>query len=256
MGDEKEAVSRFKMLRAKYPDSGLTAEIIWWLGGYYYRRNELALARRYFYSLIHDFPQSNLVPSAYYALGCAYAEENRHQEAIDNLRKVIEIDKSDLAGTASLAIADIYTKQQNLDLAISDYRDIIQHYPKLADSIYPRIASLYQKTNNYDEAINFYRRALTVAPSKEMSDIQFKIAELLQNQGKTLEAVEEYLKVTSIYSQQEGLAVKSLLRVAAIYEDKEEFKKAVDIYKRITLMNTEEAKYARERIDWINTHIK
>jgi len=50
--------------------------------------------------------------------------------------------------------------------------------------------------------------------------------------------------------------VKSLLRVAAIYEDAENFKEAMNIYKRIISLNVEEAKYAKERIDWIKTHVK
>jgi len=89
-----------------------------------------------------------------------------------------------------------------------------------------------------------------------MADIQFKIAEALQAQGAYPEAIEEYLKVSYLYSEGNDLAVKALLRVAAIYEDKENFKEAVNIYKRISSMNVQEAKYAKERIDWIKAHIK
>jgi len=60
LGQEKEAVSRFKLLRAKYPDSKLTPEIMWWLGQYYYRLNDLNLARRYLSSLAKDFPDNAL----------------------------------------------------------------------------------------------------------------------------------------------------------------------------------------------------
>ena len=59
------------------------------VGEYYYRENELNLARRYFSSLIQDFPKSNLVPDAYYALGSTYVEESKYIEAIDNFKKVI-----------------------------------------------------------------------------------------------------------------------------------------------------------------------
>jgi tetratricopeptide (TPR) repeat protein len=89
-----------------------------------------------------------------------------------------------------------------------------------------------------------------------MAALQFKLAEALQAQGSYPDAIEEYLKVTYLYSENNDLAVKALLRVGAIYEDKENFKEAVNIYKRINSMNVEEAKYAKERIDWIKTHIK
>ena len=89
-----------------------------------------------------------------------------------------------------------------------------------------------------------------------MSAIQFKIAQSLQAQGKIPEAIEEYLKTTYLYTEDNNLVVKSLLRVAAIYEDAENFKEATNIYKRIISLNVEEAKYAKERIDWIKTHVK
>ncbi|MDD4894191.1 MAG: tetratricopeptide repeat protein [Candidatus Omnitrophica bacterium] len=256
MGNEKEAMERFKVLRSKYPDSKLTPEVMWWLGEYYYRHNELGLARRYFSSLIRDFPRNNLIPDAYYALGSIYAEENRYEDAINNFKRVIESGKSDLSGTANIAIADIYTRQDKIDSALGIYKDVADNYPNLASLIYPKVADLYRKVNNYGEAINFYRKSLNAVPAREMADIQFKIAEAFQSKGSLTDAVEEYLKVTYLYSENNDLAVKALLRVAAIYEDKENFKEAVNIYKRVISMNVQEAKYAQERIDWIKAHIK
>jgi tetratricopeptide (TPR) repeat protein len=93
-------------------------------------------------------------------------------------------------------------------------------------------------------------------PAREMVNIQFKIAEAQEARGEYPEAIEEYLKTTYLYAENNELAVKALLRVAAIYEDKENFKEAINIYKRIKAMNAEEAKYAQERIDWIREHAK
>jgi len=256
MGDEKEAMARFKMLRSKYPDSSLTAEVMWWLGGYYYRHNDLELARRYFSSLIQDFPKSNLVADAYYALASSYEEESKHEEALENFKKVRELGKSDLIGQAAIAMADIYLKQGNSDLALNTYKNTVTEYPGLAHLIYPKMADLFYKTNNYSEAIDFYRRSLEVVPAREMAGVQMKIAEVLEAAGKSEEAIEEYLKVTYLYSEDNNLTVKALLRVAQIYETRENFKEAVNIYRRIIAMNVEETKYARERIDWIIEHIK
>lgn len=256
LGDEKEAMVRFKMLRAKYPDSDLTPEVMWWLGEYHYRRNELDLARRYFSSLIRDFPKSNLVADSYYALGSTYQQESKYLEAIDNFKKVIELGKSDLAGQAAIAIADIYLKQERFDLALTTHKNVTNQYPNLVHLIYPKLADIYFKMGDYAGALDFYRKSQEVVPVQGMSYIQFKIAETLQAQGKFQEAAEEYLKVTYLYAQDNNLAVRALLRVAAIYEDKEKFAEALNIYKRITSMEVEEAKYARERMDWINKHIK
>ena len=256
MGNEKEAMERFKMLRAKYPDSQLTPEIMWWLGEYIYRHNDLNLARRYFSSLIKDFPKSDLVASCYYAIGSTYVEESNYLQAIENFKKVIDSGKTDLSGTATIALADIYVKQDKLDLALNTYKDVIKQHPNLLNLVYPKIADLYCKMADYEQALEFCRKSLEVVPLRQMADIQFKLAEILQTQGRFLEAVEEYLKVSYLYPENNTLVVKSLLRVAGIYEGQENFKEALNIYNKVISMDAQEAKYAQERIDWIRTHIK
>ncbi|OGX14908.1 MAG: hypothetical protein A2166_03430 [Omnitrophica WOR_2 bacterium RBG_13_41_10] len=256
MGDEKKAMERFKTLRAKYPDSKLTAEVMWWLGDYYYRHSDLDLARRYFGSLIQDFPKSDLVASCYYAIGSTYTEEANYQEAVNNFNKVIDLGRSDISGQAAVAIADIYLKQAKYDLAASTYKEVMEKYPNLSSLIYPKIAQAYLEANDYARAVDFYRKSLEVVPVKQMADIQFKLAEVEEAQGKADEAIEEYLKVSYLYAQESHLCVKALLRVAAIYENKENFEEALNIYRRVLSMDVEEAKFAQERIDWINGHDK
>ncbi|MFA5411326.1 MAG: tetratricopeptide repeat protein [Candidatus Omnitrophota bacterium] len=256
MGNEKEAMAKFKMLRSKYPASSLTPEIIWWLGEYYYRHNDLNLSRRYFLSLIKDFPRSSLIPNAYYALGSSYQEESKYEEAIANFKKVMELGRTDLAAQAAIAIADIYLKQDKIDLALKIYKETVGEYANLAGLIYPKIAEAYRSIGNFAEALDFYRKSLDIVPVREMSNIQFKIAETIEAEGKLDEAIEEYLKVTYLYAENNALAVKALLRAASIYEGREDFQEAGKIYKRIAGMDVEEAKYARERIDWIKTHVK
>jgi len=46
---------------------------------------------------------------------------------------------------------------------------------------------------------------------------------------------------------------RPLLRAAKLYEDKEDFREALKIYKRIIREGAPEAGFAQERIDWINS---
>lgn len=254
MGNEREAMIKFKMLRSKYPDSRLTAEVIWWLGEYYYRNNSLSLARRYFYSLIQDFPKSSLVPDAYYALGSIYEAEFNYEEAMDNFKKVIELNQSDLAGTSMIAIADIYLKQNKYDSALEMYKDAVSGYKNLSAVVFPKIAEVYRKRGEFNKAMDFYQKSLEAVSVREMSDIQFKIAELSQERGDSHQAIEEYLKVGYLYSENNQLVIKALLRVAAIFENKEDFKAALNIYEKIISMQVEESKYAKERVSWIKKY--
>ncbi len=256
MGNEAEAMSRFKSLRAKYPDSSLTVEVMWWLGEYYYRHQDFNLARRYFSALIHDFPSSNLVPDAYYALGSIDDDEGKFSDAIDNFKKVTELGKADLAGTAVIAMADVYAKSDQIDLALKTYRDAVEANPNYAALIYPKIAEIYRKLNNYSDALEYYRKSLKTVSVRDTASIQFKIAEVMQAQEKFDEAIDEYLKVTYLYADNQGLTVKALLRVAGMYEDAQKWREAVSMYKKIVGMNVDESKFAQERIDALKANIK
>lgn len=256
MGNEKEAIARFKSLKEKYPTSTLTPEVIWWLGDYYYRHNDLDAAKEYFSSLIRDFPGTSLLPDAHFALGSICKEETRYQEAIENFRKVGQLTKSDLAATAGIAIADIYVRQNQTDIAIKTYKEIASDYPNLAHLVYPKIGDAYRKAGKPDEAIGYYRKALDVVGVTEMPEMQFKIAEAFESKGQADAAVENYLKVTYLYPQAKELCVKSLLRVGTLYENRENYAEAAKIYEKIAELSVEESKYARERIDWINANAK
>ncbi len=251
MGDEKEALSRFKALQQKYPVASLTSEVIWWLGEYYYRKQDLESAKQYFLTLVNNFAQSNLVADAWYILGSICAEQGELKEAKKYFDKVKNTAKTDLSGQATISLADLYFKEGEAAQAQQLYESAVKNFPHLATTAYPKLAQLYVDKADFAQGLIYYRKSLEVAPALEAAEIQFKIAQVVQAQGNVDQAVEEYLKVTYLYSENEQLKVKSLLRVASLYEEKEKFKEAFNIYKRIVSMNMEESKYAQERLDWI-----
>ncbi|MCX5700808.1 MAG: tetratricopeptide repeat protein [Candidatus Omnitrophica bacterium] len=251
IGDEKEALNRFKTLRSKYPDSNFAPEVIWWLGNYYYQHNESNLARRHYLSIIKDFPKNDLVANAYYALGLTFAEENRLQEALDNFTKAQISNKADLSVKIAIAMGGVYVGLEKSELAISLYRDTLQRYPNSSKQIYPEIAELYFKTGDYINALNYYQKSLELSEVNELPALHLKIAEIYEAQSKLDAAIEEYLRVAESPDQDAGLIVKALLRIGQIYEDKENFKEALKYYRRISSMDVQESKFAQERVNQI-----
>lgn len=256
LGQEKEALRRFKLLRVKYPDSKLTPEIMWWLGQYYYRLNDLSLARRYFSSLAKDFPQSSLTDDALYALSLISRDENELGEAVNNLNAVIKSAEGELKREATTALADIYFQQGRTEDALSEYRQILNSNPDLGVLLFPRIAKCYYKMLDYEQAKLFYRKALELADNKEVGDIQFSLAEVYEANDELDAAIAAYLKLAKDNSDNRQLLIRALLRVARIYEDKDDFKSASGIYERVVQNKCEESKFAQERIDWIKLNIK
>jgi tetratricopeptide (TPR) repeat protein len=256
LGKEKEALKRFKILRAKYPDSTLSPEVTWWLGGYYFRKGNLTLSRRYFSSLIRDFPGAGLVADGYYALGLLDQEEDKLDSAISNFKNVLKTASKDLKAQAGIAIADILIQQDRLNEGELAYRQAIENSPALAGLIYPKISRIYEERGDFDQAILFLRQALSLVSMKEAPALQFKIARVYEKKSDYSQAIEEYLKISYLYPGDSQLIVKAYLSGAQIYENQEDWLKARDIYLKVASMDTEEAKYARERLEWIKRNQK
>ena len=255
LGQENEAASRFKILRTKYPDSKLTPDIMWWLAQYYYRRNELNLARRYFISLTNDFSGSHLTADAFYALGLTFSDENKFQQATDNFIMAIKLGHTDLKIQAKTALGEMYIRQGRLEEGLTQYKEIIKDSPDLAKLLFPRIADAYYKTGDYENAKLFYSKSLGVTDDKEIADIRFSLGEVLEARGEFDAAAQQYLLAAERYEQSPELFSRSLTRAAKLYEDRESFKEALKIYKRIVekAPASLEAEFVQERIDWINS---
>jgi len=216
LGQEDEAVSRFKLLRTKYPDSKLTPDILCWIGQYYYRHNELNIARRYLSSLIKDFPDSNLVAQAYYILGLTFRDENMLEQAANNFKLAINLGNS-----------------------------------RLKTRAWVTLAKSYYKLGDYEQAKLSYAESLMAADANDLADIRFGLAEVFEAKSEIEQAIQQYLLAADFYTQAPSLYVQALLRAARLYEDKENFKEALVIYQRIIEKGTQEAKFAQERIEWI-----
>ncbi|MDO8662285.1 MAG: tetratricopeptide repeat protein [Candidatus Omnitrophota bacterium] len=171
MGQEEEALARFKALRSKYPGSSLAPDILWWLGSYYYQHNEVELAQRYFLSLIQDFPKSNLLADAYYGLGLTLMDGPKAQEALDNFRKALALNNPEIKPKAAVAMAEIEEAKGNIDQAAKDYLEAIKlsgQDNKLTATVLLRLGRIYEDKNNIQEALKVYSKILdmNIAESK------------------------------------------------------------------------------------------
>ena len=86
--------------------------------------------------------------------------------------------------------------------------------------------------------------------------MQFKIARAYENKGDYYRAIEEYLKIPYLYPMDSQLTVKAYLSAAQIYENQEDWLAGRDIYLKVAAMDVEEAKYAQERLAWIDSQRK
>jgi tetratricopeptide (TPR) repeat protein len=255
MNNEQEAVARFKGLRAKYPDSDFAPEVIWWLGEYYYRNNDFVMARRYFSSLINDYPKSALLGDAYHILGTTYLDEKKFAIAQENFENALKFSNPQNRQLIVLSLVDSLFLQENYNQLVSACTELADKYPDSAGVIYQKLAEAYYKENDYTLAVQYYQKSLKSAAPAESVDLRFKLAESFEAAGNFEAAADEYQKVANLGTR-DNLTVRALLRLAKIYEDKEDFKKAISVYNKIVQADTQESELAKERLDWIKANNK
>lgn len=258
-GKEKEALKKFKIILYKYPRTKVCLQAINWLGDYYFKEKKFDISVKYFKQILDEFADSNLVDDAHYKAGRALLEMGKLNEATAELNKVsIQADRQ-LIVEMRFAKAFI-SSQNNAQTAIKDYEGIIKEYPDFTKSAFIKLAQIYKSLNDLDKAI-FYLQASLTKPGDsliETSDasIQFDIADLEETKGDLNKAIEGYLKIPYLYPQENKWVVKSYLRVARIFEDRNDWEEARNIYQKLASLNTEEAKFAQERLDWIEKNLK
>ena len=84
------------------------------------------------------------------------------------------------------------------------------------------------------------------------AQIQYEIAEALEEKGDIRKAVEEYLKVPRLYSKGRFWSLRAELRCAQLFERLEEPAEAKKLYQKLAEMDVEESVLAKKRLEWIN----
>ncbi|MCK5260430.1 MAG: tetratricopeptide repeat protein, partial [Candidatus Omnitrophica bacterium] len=138
-------------------------------------------------------------------------------------------------------------------------QNIIDTSPKFKRDAYIKIAEIHKKTRNYAKAISAYKNALdSDAKRSEHSNakLQFLIADAYQLLNENDQAIDEYLKIPYLYPKDVSWVIKAYLRMARIFEDGEQWNEAKITYEKIIKFETDESKFAQERLDWISENIK
>ncbi|HOW36239.1 MAG TPA: tetratricopeptide repeat protein [Candidatus Omnitrophota bacterium] len=257
LGDAKEAAKRFKIIIYKYPKTDAELESLTWLGDYYLKTADYVNAEMYYKQLIENFPGSDKIPEAHYSLGQIYQETGQLDKALNDYKLIGESSDSELATKAKLAIADIFSKEVNPQAVVETYQKIADGSPEFARDAYVKIAETYRNNNDYENAMKTYQDALKAnagSSTFKNAELQFNIADLIENLNKPNEAVEAYLKIPYLYPDETIWAVKAYLRIARIFENAQDWENAKLTYNKIIAYGTEEVKFAQERLDWINSN--
>lgn len=256
LGQPKEAVRRFKLIVYKYPKTDAQFEALLWLAQYYLKSSDYAQALDNYQQILDNFSDHAGIDQVHYEMGQAYEIQGMYEQALGQYRQ-IPLDDANLNAKVKLAIAGIFAKEFDISKAAEAYEAIAVSSPDMARESYLKIAQLYRNNQNFDKELEAYQKALAVNSSKEQisnAELLFDIADTYEVMGHLDQAIEAYLKIPAQYPDQLPWITKAYLRVARIFEDRKDLAGARVTYQKIIQLNTEESKFAQERLDWINSN--
>jgi len=242
----------------KYPNSEISDDVRLWMGQYYYNNGQYSKAKVYFEALAAKSPPSSIAAEAEYWLAFILYKTQDLEGATKKFEYIIEAyPESKSAVESTMKIGDILAESGRADDAIKELKLITEKYPgtqfeKLANK---KIGDILKQKKLYNAAIEKYRLAITETQSDFNAETQFQIADCYEETGEGEQAVAEFLKVKYLYPEITRWSGKAGLRAAAIFENKGRWKDAKKIYEELSGTNLEEAKYARERLEWIKNNV-
>ena len=157
----------------------------------------------------------------YKALGTAYAETGRLDEAIEAFLTALRLNADYAKVHTNLGVA--YYKKGRTGEAISEFKRALEMNERDALAYY-NLANIFTDQGRWDDAIEAYRKAIEILPAEPM--IRHNLAYALNRKGMRQEAIHEYLEAI----REEDDMLESHKNLAALYLQQDEVDEALHHY--------------------------
>ena len=157
-------------------------------------------------------------------------------------------DKGEELADARLARAYIYKEQGRKEEALEDLKKVVESGKGNLKKAYIDMADVYEAMGRISDSIYSLSQALKYLPKDGNCALQFRIGALWQSAGEIDKAIDAYMKVIYSYKDDEELVAKACVRAGRLYEKKGDVKNAKQLYNKASLLKGPDAKVALERL--------
>ena len=168
-----EVVAGYKKLLLSSSDPERLPLIYFSLGALFYLKNKPRLALREYNTLLHQHPDSQLLPAALLLMARCSLQTREYQRAIKILTMFFDrFSSSSFQVHAFMLLAQCYEKQGKWDNSRRIYEYLLaqnKHRDKAAVKI--KLARMLQKQENYPAAVAVWEELLTEVPPKERAQV-------------------------------------------------------------------------------------
>ncbi|NOY23046.1 MAG: tetratricopeptide repeat protein [Acidobacteria bacterium] len=233
-GKLSKAVALYQMAVRAFPDAPGNDESYYFL--YQYARpRKLA----YLEKIVKDYPDGQYAALAAYNLGVITFKGKDYKKAGPLFQQALSLNDPSMAKLAwalRYYLGVSLEKTGDVDGAIVQYREYLKEIPEDVHQVgeRTRIGLLFQKQGLLDEAVAEFNRLLQMPEVKtRKAEITYYIAECLEAQGKLKEALQQFLSVTYLHSDELMWSTTARFKAAKICEQLEYYDDAAKLYRKI-----------------------
>lgn len=268
-GDTDGALALYQSFIGKYPASVWAPEVLFRTGEHYYNRGDYAGAQTVFLDIAARFPKHELTGDALFWAGSSLLKQDKFLEAFTAFSRLAkEVPDSPLILKTRFAQGETLTELGEFPRAILAYEEVIKNAPDdpLADRARGRLADCLftlgtSEPGRYQEALDAYQALYKrpAAPFDLRLQALYKTARCETKLGLKEKAFAHYMEVVYSGTGQTGPLspeaapwfTRAALDAAAVQEQQQQWKEAVNIYKRIVQAGVPAKSEAQKRIEKI-----
>jgi len=269
MGQNEEAVEICTAFVGQYPDSVWSAHVLFWLGEYHFNQGDYAAAEKWFLDVGESNPEHELADEALYWAGRAAASQKEYLRAIDHYNALsTRYANSGLLAQTRFAQGDALSELGRFSNAILAFEEVVRKFPDsyLVDRAWGRMGDCQFTLGSddparYDKALACYRTILESgrASVELRMQAEYKMGRCYEKMNELEKAFERYMNVVYRYfvEWEKGVPVggvwftRAAFSAGAMKEAAEDWRQAVNIYRRVVEAGVPAAPDAQKRIQKI-----
>jgi TolA-binding protein len=235
--DEKyvEAADAFRRVVSQFPTFSAANDAHFLMADAYEQAGDLDAAQRGYEQFTTFFPDDELRPTASFRLAALHFANQEYARASVGFLSVVDAESGDDMKKAALFNLALCRKQLGDAVQAEQFlADYLQKYPKdeRTAEVSFHLGELQENAGRTDQAVAQYQKALASRPEKSLKpQLYFRLGVCHEALGDDKAALASFKSAQSHPDKSDPYRLSAVVRLAAIYENKAQYKSALGAYK-------------------------
>jgi TolA-binding protein len=258
----EEAAEQFRRVVSQFPSYSAADRAHFLMAEAYLQAGNTADAKSGYEQFLMFFPQSEFQQTVRFKLGTIRFVAGDYMQAAVDFSTVLEGESPDEIRRASLFNLALCQKMiGSIEESKASLESYIEMYPgdgQIADAAY-QLGQIHEEAGEWKSATALYNKAVAAKPSRELKiELYYRLGICLEETGDIDGAIAYYEVAYKSKLKTDVFRLSAVVRCAALYEQKGEYKKAMSAYRDL-VSNAEDSELvaaAQERVAQLETIVE